>query len=467
MKGMRSLFRLGTLAVIASLLVVALTVPSVAAESTCPAGRKYDAVEILDVTSADAPMEWSARTLLYFGDGAAKTYAAGQLSVRFKDINDAHDFYGYEITATPADGTSGPGVSEALGVDEVTEYRARPSQVGSTVTHNMNLEPGTRYDIKIRAVSIIGRIEGGNFEPTIISDEPRTNDIRSGETLLSPPFLGALITEGTKAEIDDPETQGSHYIVYKGDGEHHEFRWLNPAIFGPFDHVWKSSDDRGKKGADLLCMQDDGDLDDDCTGNNIEGITHYRLTVRDADNPSNVAFRDTFAEKGDLPYVGSEGTATTSGDPPETTYAFSPNRTDDDLYYKANFNLKDGEYWFEVEAVHKDGGKVTPLSNKAVVKIEIPGDLRVYEQKYDQYKDLLDDEVVAHIIDDADNSEAWRDSIWNYNGRQKRFISTVSTVNPTDGAHDDDGGIGNEKDYEKKNKDPVRNLTAFLNNLYH
>ena len=457
MKGMRSLFRLGTLAVIASLLVVALTVPSVAAESTCPAGRKYDAVEILDVTSADAPMEWSARTLLYFGDGAANTYAAGQLSVRFKDINDAHDFYGYEITATPAEGTSDPGVSEALGVKEKTEYVARPSQVGSTVTYPMNLEPGTRYDIKIRAVSIIGRIEGSNFEPTIISDDPRTNDIRSGETLLSPPFLGAFITDATKAEIDDPETEGSHYIVYKGDGEHHEFRWLNPAIFGPFDHVWKPGK-VSEEGADLLCMQDNGDLDDDCTGDDIEGITHYRLTVRDADNISNVAFRDTFAEKSNIPVAGSVSNN-------QVPAVFTPARTDDDLYYKANFNLQDGEYWFEVEAVHVDGRKVTPLSNKAVVKIEIPGDLRVYDQSYAQYLDLLEEEVIDHITDDADNSEAWRNSIWNYNARSKNYFSTESTVNPTDGTND--GGIGDEESFEEKNEDPVRNLTAFLNNLYH
>lgn len=444
MKGMRSLFRLGTLAVIASLLVVALTVPAAAAESTCPAGRKYDAVEIVSVEPANAPMEWSARSLLYFGDGAANTYATGQLRVTFDDIEDAHDFYGYEIVATPSDGTSDPGVSKALGVDEVTEYIARPSQVGSRVSKDLNLEPGTRYDIRIRAVSTDGRIEGQKFEPTVISGEPQTNDIMSGVTLLSPPFLGALITDAQKAEIDDPETEGSHYIVYKGDGEHHEFRWLNPAIFGPFDHVWKPGE-KGDEGADLLCTQENGDLDDDCSGSDVVGITHYRLTVRDADNISHIAFQDTL-----------EAMATT--DLPITANSL----VDDNLYYKVNFNLSDGDYWFEVDAVLVDGRKVSPMSNKAVVRINIPKDLRVYDQNFDQYKDLLEEEVIAHIIKDADNSEAWRDSMWNYNGREAAEITSAPGL-----AAEFRAAIGDETEFDKDNKDAVRNLTAFLNNLYH
>lgn len=442
MKGMRSLFRLGTLAVIASLLVVALTVPAAAAESTCPAGRKYDAVEIVSVEPANAPMEWSARSLLYFGDGAANTYATGQLRVTFEDIDDAHDFYGYEIVATPSDGTSDPGVSKELGVKEVTEYIARPSQVGSPVSKDLNLEPGTRYDIKIRAVSTDGRIEGQDFKPTIISDEPRTNDIKSGVTLLSPPFLGALITDALKEEINDPETEGSHYIVYKGDGEHHEFRWLNPAIFGPFDHVWKPGE-KGDEGADLLCTQKNSDLDDDCSGSDVVGITHYRLTVRDADNTSHIAFQDTLEEMADLPITADS-------------------LIDSNLYYKVNFNLSDGDYWFEVDAVLVDGRKVTPMSDKAVVRIEIPDDLRVYDQDFDQYKDLLEEEVIAHIIDDDDNSEAWRDSIWNYNGREEATITADPGL-----AREFRTAIGDETEFDEDNKDAVRNLTAFLNNLYH
>ena len=441
MKGMRSLFRLGTLAVIASLLVVALTVPAAAAESTCPAGSKYGAVEIVSVEPANAPMEWSARSLLYFGDGAANTYAAGQLRVTFKDIDDAHDFYGYEVVATPSDGTSDPGVSKELGVKEVTEYVARPSQVGSRVTHDLNLEPGTRYDIKIRAISRIGRIDDKGYVPTVISDEPRTNDVKSGVTLLSPPFLGALITDAQKAEIDDPETEGSHYIVYKGDGEHHEFRWLNPAIFGPFDHVWKPGE-KGDEGADLLCTQDEGDLDDDCDGSDVVGITHYRLTVRDADS-NIIAFQDTLEEMAELPTTNDQ--------------------TDHNLYYKVNFNLSDGDYWFEVDAVlEEDNRKITPMSNKAVVRINIPDDLRVYDQSFDQYKDLLEEEVIEHITDDADNSDAWRDSIWNYNGRQEGQFTSDPGVG--EGFRE---VIGDETKFDEDNTDAVRNLTAFLNNLYY
>ena len=47
MKGIRSLFRLGALGMVAVLLVVALTVPAAAADQTCKEDQMLDEVVIL------------------------------------------------------------------------------------------------------------------------------------------------------------------------------------------------------------------------------------------------------------------------------------------------------------------------------------------------------------------------------------------------------------------------------------
>ena len=62
-----------------------------------------------------------------------------------------------------------------------------------------------------------------------------------------------------------PSGDGVHYLVYKQDQELHTLSWLNPEIFGPFDHTWEVSGSATEdaKGADILCTDEDGDLVDD------------------------------------------------------------------------------------------------------------------------------------------------------------------------------------------------------------
>ena len=87
MKGVRSLFRLGALAMISVLLIVALTVPAAAADEICHDDQMLDEVEILSVTPLEYSFSWDASELLSYGDGAAGTYPTGQLEV---EIGRAH-----------------------------------------------------------------------------------------------------------------------------------------------------------------------------------------------------------------------------------------------------------------------------------------------------------------------------------------------------------------------------------------
>ena len=70
MKGIRSLFRLGALAMVAVLLVVALTVPAAAADQTCDEEKMLDEVVILSVTPIESAFTWDKGDLLSYGDGA-------------------------------------------------------------------------------------------------------------------------------------------------------------------------------------------------------------------------------------------------------------------------------------------------------------------------------------------------------------------------------------------------------------
>ena len=63
---------------------------------------------------------------------------------------------------------------------------------------------------------------------------------------------------------ESPSDRGTHYLVYKENQEQHTLRWLNPEVFGPFDHVWKDKTRADAAGADLLCTDEDGDLVEDC-----------------------------------------------------------------------------------------------------------------------------------------------------------------------------------------------------------
>ena len=371
MKGIRSLFRLGAFAMVAVLLVVALTVPAAAADEVCNDDQMLDEVVILSVTPVESAFSWDASDLLSYGDGSAGTYSTGQLEVQFNDINTAHKITHYDVIATPSDD---PGTSAELGIDEVVTQVNRPSDVGSVVTATLDLQPGTNYDIDVVA----------NFYSVQTSANQSNQDSLGATTFLSPPFLGGgAALEAMDLDSPSPADRGVHYLVYKSNQELHTLRWLNPETFGPFDHKWKvpgSKDTAGDTaGADILCTDEDGDLVDDCYDGAtvVVGITHYRVTVTDED--------------GDTEYV-------------ETVEVHS------ELVYAATFPLNDGEYTFAVDAGYVDGGRFYALSDKAQVEFEIPGDYRRYNQdSEDEFGALLDDILSDDVAGEAD---AFRCLLW-------------------------------------------------------
>ena len=451
MKGIRTLLRLGVLALVASLLVVGMTTPALGANKECHDDQMLRQVRITEVAPATSSMVWDKSELLYFGDGEADTYSVGQLVVRFRDVDTEFDFDGYKIVATPSDNSDSnePGTSDDLGVDEETRYVDRPSTTGSVVTTTLNLEPGTKYYVTVVAINELS-LSTTSVDALEISEAQSNQDSSSGVTLLSPPFLGGFFpSNATSAHqalwLDGDDFEGSHYLVYKGDGELHAFRWLNPEFFGPFDHVWKETN---KKGADILCIQDDGDIED-CDSDS-EGITHYRLTIEDV-----ASGKEEY--EGFVPVSSGTCAAVDS-----TDGVNCPSGSIAPMFYEREFNLSDGEYRFAVEAGLRDDRKWTPMSEKAVVQLKIPQDFRVIDQSFAKYTDLMNEVVVERITDDADNSEAWRDSIWNYNDRGD--VDAKRIPRNTD---EDDGDIGDETKFDEDHTGWARNLTAYLNNIYN
>ncbi len=158
-----------------------------------------------------------------------------------------------------------------MGIDEVVTQVDRPSDVGSVVTATLDLQPGTNYDIDVVAF----------FYSVQTSPNQSNQDSLGATTFLSPPFLGGGVREGAmNLSPLAPSDRGVHYLVYRSNQELHTLRWLNPQVFGPFDHKWKKL---AEEGADILCTDKDGDLQDDCADNDGVGITHYRVTVTDDD----------------------------------------------------------------------------------------------------------------------------------------------------------------------------------------
>ena len=376
MKGIRSLFRLGALAMVAVLLVVALTVPAAAADQTCEDDKMFDEIVILSVTPIESVLSWDASELLSYGEGAAGSYPTGQLEVQFNDINTAHKITHYDVIATPS---GDPGTSKELGIEEVTEQVDRPSDVGSVVTATLDLEPGTNYDIDVVSY----------FYSVQTSPNQSNQDSLGATTFLSPPFLGGgvALEDMNLKRPGSPSDRGVHYLVYKAEKEElHTLRWLNPETYGPFDHKWKvkGGSDKDAEGADILCTDDDGDLVDDCyyKAKNVEGITHYRVTVTD--------------DNGNTEYV-------------ETI------ETSDEPVYSAQFNLNNGTYTFAVDAGYEDGGKFYALSDKAQVEFDIPDDYRKWNQDIEEVFALLND-IHGSVYEEEDDFDAFYDSDWNFEG---------------------------------------------------
>ena len=384
MKGIRSLFRLGALAMVAVLLVVALTVPAAAADQTCDNENMLEEVYILSVTPQESAFTWDASELLSYGDGAAGTYPTGQLEVQFNDINTSFTITHYDVIATPS---KDPGTSKELGIDEVTTQVDRPSDVGSVVTATLDLEPGTNYDIDVVAF----------FYSVQISPNQSNQDSRGATTFLSPPFLGGGIASldigegegslGVDPMLDSdrsPSERGVHFLVYKSSTQElHTLHWLEPQKFGPFDHTWK--DDANKEGADILCTDEDGDLVDNCAVDDVEGVTDYRVTVTDED--------------GNTEYVEE----------------ISADEANDNGVFSAEFNLNDGTYTFAVDAGYVNDGKFYALSDKAQFEFDIPDDYRKYNQDFDELVGLVAD-ILEDVADNDDDFVDFYDSVWNYEG---------------------------------------------------
>lgn len=100
MKGLRGLFRLGTLTLLALTLMVAMALPSAAA-GECSASQMLDEVEIVSVVAKESQVHCRAQNLANFThDG---DIVNGLLEVSFKDIAIDFAFDGYMIEAVPGD----------------------------------------------------------------------------------------------------------------------------------------------------------------------------------------------------------------------------------------------------------------------------------------------------------------------------------------------------------------------------
>ena len=432
MKGIRSLFRLGALAMVAVLLVVALTVPAAAADQTCKKDQMLNEVVILSVTPLESVFTWDASELLSYGDGGAGTYPTGQLEVKFNDINTAHKITHYDVIATPS---NEPGTSDNLGIDEVTDQVNRPGDVGSVVTATLDLQPGTNYDIDVVAY----------FYSVQISPNQSNQDSLGATTFLSPPFLGGGIDSTNMNEsAASPSDRGVHFLVYKDDEELHTLRWLDPQTFGPFDHKWKVKGDAGTdaKGADILCTDEDGGLVDNCYAGHkdVVGISHYRVTVVD--------------DNGNTEYI----------DNVEVSAA------DAKGIFSAQLNLNDGTYTFAVDAGYVEGEKFYALSDKAQFEFDIPDDYRRYNQGQDEANALLDD-IASQVAGEEDDFDAFYDSDWNYDDYKADGSSiTKPAALPgflvsTDPTSEENSARAEANLAAEPNRQSA--LIIFLNNLYN
>ncbi|MDE0671203.1 MAG: fibronectin type III domain-containing protein [Caldilineaceae bacterium] len=406
-KGTRYLLRSASLALLALTLMVAMALPSSAADDECSPSQMLDEVEIVSVAAKEAPASWSAQDLVKFEyDGDIEN---GLLEVSFKDIPTDFDFDGYIIKAVPGD--DDPGNSyKFVGKDGYTSPSliARPSVVGSTVTEILNLEPGTKYYVTIYAV---------NHNTVQISPDQRAQDSSAATTLLSAPFLGALdwkriYTEDEGANeagslcaasitsdacgngwysigLYDPEYEGTHFSFYTADQEagQHYFRWLKPTVYGPFDHTILTNDDENE--ADMLSYDKDGEVETDCDDEGGDcGHTHYQFRAVDSDG-------DTVASE----LVETNGNFSEVGD-----------------FYQVVFSAEEGDLTLSVSLGRMVGGKYKAMSDTASVMFEAPDDLRALDQTYEEYNRVNMDITSGITKDDGsidkDDIESYLDSVF-------------------------------------------------------
>ena len=424
MKGLRGLFRLGTLTLLALMLTVALVLPSSAAtiDKVCSSSQMLSEVTIVAVDPEAVEVSWRPQDLVNFDyNGDIKN---GLLKVTFKDIPTAEEFDGYVIEATPGD--DDPGDSNELGVKAYTSSTLidRPSVIGAEHTEILNLEPGTKYYVTVYAV---------NHNTVQISPKQRPQDQNSATTFLSAPFLGALdwgptlhsnadannatpttslgttsgeCQDGTTLQavptapavdnrtckngwrlvnLADDDFKGAHFALYGVENEagQHYFRWLNPADWGPFDHMLDK--DKGKQ-ADMLSFDDDGDVEDHCVNDDIGktcGHTLYQFVARDG--------------KGDV--VASELVKTKG----EFTAG-------DDSFFQTVFTAESEELNLYVSLGREVDGKYRAMSDTAYVQFDAPDDLRALDQTYDEYNQVNMD--ITAGVDDTDDVDRYRDSVF-------------------------------------------------------
>ncbi len=410
MKNPRGLFRLGSLTLLALMLMAAMTLPSSAAD-ICSSQQMLEEVEIISVIAKASPAVWSAKGLVKFDYGG--DIENGLLEIRFKDIATDFDFDGYIIEAVSGD--DDPGDSRRLGVPDYKSPSliARPAVVGSTVTEVLNLEPGTKYYVTVHAV---------NHNTVQISPDQRAQDSRSATTLLSAPFLGAVefasltgtvtngvfaptITDGVTqsctpddtnaatcqftwwhVRLADDDFKGTHFALYgvRGEAGQHYFRWLKPHQFGPFDHLldtdgswtWSAglelppgTRDPGEQ-ADMLSLDEDGNVDDHCADKDINGDcghTHYLFKAVDA-NGKSVASElvETQGRLGHFTHGGLD-------------------------YFQVVFAAEPGDLTLSVSLGRMVGGQYKAMSDTASVTFEAPNDLRALDQTYLEYRQVLND----------------------------------------------------------------------------
>ena len=461
MKGLRGLFRLGTLTLLALTLMATMVLPASAAK-TCSSSQMLGEVEIVSVAAKESPAVWSAQGLVNFDYGG--DIENGLLEVSFKDIATDFDFDGYIIEATPGD--DDPGDSAELGVMAYTSPSlvARPTIIGDTVTEVLNLEPGTKYYVTVHAV---------NHNTVQISPKQRPQDSAqsSATTLLSAPFLGAIdygptsvnsLTYGKSCDpgtdsgcqwsgwragaLADDDFKGTHFALYGAADEagQHYFHWLNPADYGPFDHLRDVDHDPdldANHQADMLSLDKDGNVEDHCADINGDcGHTHYRFQAVDENG--------TVASE----LVETNGALTATGSGVGNDY------------FRTVFTAGSGDLILSVSLGRMVGGKYKAMSDTASVRFEAPDDLRALDQTYEEYLRVLID--IYADYDENDDLERWlgKDgtgagrSIWNPAAKE----SFADAFHGDDGLADVPVVLGDFKDDDNYNGVVVAHLNNQL-----